>query len=48
MYAIDLYDEARQKELASVVNCVTVIYSVCVCILIVMCIYPFSNNYNIR
>lgn len=41
MYAIDLYDETRQKELAGVVNCVTVIYAVCVCILIFMCIYPY-------
>lgn len=42
MYAIDLYDDTRQKELISIVNCVTVLYGICVCILIIMCLYPFQ------
>ncbi len=42
MYAIDMYDDARQKELTSIVNCVTVLYAICVCILILMCIYPYQ------
>jgi len=40
MYAIDLYDDARQRELASMVNCVTVLYAICVFILIGLCIFP--------
>ncbi len=42
MYAIDMYDDARQRELSSIVNCVTVIYAICVGILIIMCLYPFQ------
>jgi hypothetical protein len=41
MYAIDLYDDTRQRELASIVNCVTVLYAICVVILIGMCTYPY-------
>lgn len=43
MYSIDLYDDARQKELSSIVNCVTIVYSICICILIGLCIFPIHQ-----
>ena len=40
MYAIDLYDDARQMQLESIVNFVTIIYAICIGILLIICIYP--------
>jgi hypothetical protein len=40
MYMIDLYDDERQRELVQIMNGVTIIYSICIIILIYVCIFP--------
>ena len=40
MYMIDIYDDERQKELSSMVNCFTFVYMIGIAALLYTCIFP--------
>ena len=42
MYMVNLYPAQRQKELDDIVNCLSIIYVMCLCLLIGLTIFPIN------